>query len=256
MFVKAVLVCLHWQMNGVCVWVCLCVGSGHSWRLIVTVPQTLWREWKTCDDSQKKHYLGHLLLLRNWAGVNQANVTFFPTVTYHVVLSMMVTLKCALHKAGRQLWENSKSYWKAIDTIIDIMYQKQCGGSSIFRCPWKQFLFKPQSDVIRGWFSSQCQHTTAPPSFATSAWSRPLQHKHNILETSPTARIISPCNTTQLLSSDSPSASLSLSPPRSSCQSGRPADRCPGWTPTASWRQISLKDLGEPCFPFPAEIVA
>lgn len=55
-----------------------------------------------------------------------------------------------------------------------------------------------------GWFYPQCQHTTAPPSFATSAWSHPLQHKHNIQEISPAARIISPCNTTQLLSSGSP----------------------------------------------------
>lgn len=37
MFVEAVFVCLHWQMDGVCR--PTCVGSGHSWRLIV--PQTL-----------------------------------------------------------------------------------------------------------------------------------------------------------------------------------------------------------------------
>lgn len=53
-----------------------------------------------------------------------------------------------------------------------------------------------------GIFPPQSQYTTTS-SFATSAWSHRLQHKHNIQETSPTARIISPCNTTRLLCSGS-----------------------------------------------------
>lgn len=40
-FVEAGFVCLHWQMDGVC----MCVGSRHSWRLTVSVPQTQ-RTWR------------------------------------------------------------------------------------------------------------------------------------------------------------------------------------------------------------------
>lgn len=77
-----------------------------------------------------------------------------------------------------------------------------------FFCQCHNFIWKHQSDVTREDFLPLCQHTTAPRSFATSAWSHPLQHKHNIQENGPVARIISPCNTNQLLSSASPPPSL------------------------------------------------
>lgn len=122
-----------------------------------------------------------------------------------------------------------------------------------FQCHWKHFLFKHQSDAIRDDFSPQCQHTTAPPSFATSAWSHPLQHKHNIQETSPAARIISPCNTTRLLSSCSLST-LSRSIPSLKLLSNGPADR---WPDTHCWLTTdqtgTLEGLG---FHSLAEIVA
>lgn len=68
-------------------------------------------------------------------------------------------------------------------------------------------------------FSPQCQHTTAPPSFATSAWSRPLQHKPRPgKKKKPAACIINPGYTAPALSCCSPPA-----PPLSSAL--RPTDQ-------------------------------
>ena len=79
-------------------------------------------------------------------------------------------------------------------------------------------------------------------------WSHPLQHKHNIQETSPAARIIRPCNTTRLLSSSSPST-LPRSIPSLKLMSNGPT----GW-PLAGHPLLvddrSDQDFGEPQVPF------
>lgn len=138
--------------------------------------------------------------------------------------SVMVTLKSASHEANQD-------YCRVIDTIIDITYQK-CEDGPILGLSFLFLLavigniplFKHSIRCHPGWFSPQCQHTTAPPSFATSAWSHPLQHKH-IQETRPAARIISPCNTTRLLSSGSPLRPSPRSVPSLKLLSNGPADR-------------------------------
>lgn len=99
---------------------------------------------------------------------------------------------------------------------------------------------------------SMCQHTTA---FATSAWSDPLQHKHNSQESSPAARIISPCNTTRLLSCGSPSNPPSLHPLLKALVKWADAPTA-GRAPTAGWRQIEPGPSLDSCgFHSLAEIV-
>lgn len=107
-----------------------------------------------------------------------------------------------------------------------------------FTVVWKHFLFKRQSDVIWDDFPPQSEHTTAPPSFATSAWSHPLQHQHNIQETGPSPRIISPCNTTLLLCSISSPSTLPRSVPSLKLLSNGPTCWPLAGHPLLVWRQI------------------
>lgn len=116
---------------------------------------------------------------------------------------------------------------------------------------WVSFESFPLQTPIRchlGWFLPQCQHTTAPPSFATSAWSHPLQHKHNMQETSPAVRIISPCSTTQLLSSCSPSTLPRPDPSLKLLSDGSTHWPLAGHPLLVDGRLD--QDLGEPRFPF------
>lgn len=82
--------------------------------------------------------------------------------------------------------------------------------------------FSNTIQMSSGMISPTTKHITTPPSFATSAWSHPLQHKHNIQETRPTARIISPGNTTLFLCPPPPSSKLLSKGPTCWPLSGHP----------------------------------
>ena len=224
-------VCVLTLADGWCTWGTVGTAGGRVETVGITKKRNISRKTILLEERDKKS-----LFVPVFCWETRIQQTVFSHSDRSLIY--VVILQLAKHGADIQLYATAK--W-LIQRLSDIKSEESL---------WIRLQTAIRSHL--GHFSPQCQHTTAPPSFATSAWSHPLQHKHNIQETIPTARIISACNTTRLLSSRSPSKPPSLRPPSLKLLSNGPSR----WPLTAGWRQITPGPWRALGFRSLAEIVA